>query len=129
MNPCRSPFWWPFDGHTDMNALRRRESNSRFPCSPANRGSAAPGGHLHSGEQESVTVLWRRYRQEGRPQCHKWDREAATRIGTCLGRSEEPAMAKEELLESEHWRIFRLFLCDLSDEELEGVEEQLEKER
>jgi hypothetical protein len=38
-------------------------------------------------------------------------------------------MAKEELLESEHWRIFRLFLCDLSDEELEGVEEQLEKER
>jgi hypothetical protein len=34
-------------------------------------------------------------------------------------------MAKEELLESEHWRIFRLFLSDPSDEELEGVEEQL----
>jgi hypothetical protein len=38
-------------------------------------------------------------------------------------------MAKKELLESEHWRIFRLFLCDLSDEELGEIEEQLEKER
>jgi hypothetical protein len=38
-------------------------------------------------------------------------------------------MAKEELLESEHWRIFRLFLCDLSDAELGEVEEQLGKER
>ena len=38
-------------------------------------------------------------------------------------------MAKEELLESEHWRLFRLFLCDLSDEEIGEVEEQLEKER
>jgi hypothetical protein len=38
-------------------------------------------------------------------------------------------MAEEELLQSEHWRIFRLFLCDLSDEELGEVEEQLEKEQ
>jgi hypothetical protein len=38
-------------------------------------------------------------------------------------------MAKEELLDGEHWRIFRLFLCDLSDEEMEGVEKELEKER
>ncbi len=38
-------------------------------------------------------------------------------------------MAKEELLDGEHWRIFRLFLCDLSDEEMEGVKKELEKER
>jgi hypothetical protein len=38
-------------------------------------------------------------------------------------------MAKEELLEREHWRIFRLLLCDLSDAELGEVEEQLRKER
>src|SRR6266567_6130656 len=50
-------------------------------------------------------------------------------MGTWLGRSKEPAMAKEELLDGEHWRIFRLFLCDLSDEEMEGVKKELEKER
>src|SRR6266567_964100 len=38
-------------------------------------------------------------------------------------------MAREELLDAEHWRIFRLFMSELSDEELGGVEEQLEKER
>jgi hypothetical protein len=74
-------------------------------------------------------VLWRQYRQEGETQCLKWDRETATRIGRCLGRSEGSAMASEELLESEHWRIFRLFMSELSDEELEEIEEQLERER
>jgi hypothetical protein len=36
-------------------------------------------------------------------------------------------MAEEGLLESRHWRLFRLFLCDLSDEEWE-IEGQLERE-
>ena len=38
-------------------------------------------------------------------------------------------MAEEELLGSRHWRLFRLFLSDLSDAELAGVEEQLTRER
>jgi hypothetical protein len=38
-------------------------------------------------------------------------------------------MANDELLSDEHWRIFRLFLSSVSDEELDGVEEQLERER
>jgi hypothetical protein len=38
-------------------------------------------------------------------------------------------MAEEELLESQHWRIFRLFLASIEDGELDLVEEQLERER
>jgi hypothetical protein len=38
-------------------------------------------------------------------------------------------MVKDDLLSDEHWRIFRLFLSELSDEELDGVEEQLEREQ
>lgn len=38
-------------------------------------------------------------------------------------------MAKEELWEAGHWRIFRLFLLSLTEEELDGVEEHLRRER
>src|SRR5260370_32227029 len=38
-------------------------------------------------------------------------------------------MAKDELLSQEHWRIFRLFLSELSDEEMDGVEDQLQREQ
>jgi len=38
-------------------------------------------------------------------------------------------MTNEELLSPEHWRVFRLFLGSLSDEELDFVEDQLKKEQ
>lgn len=38
-------------------------------------------------------------------------------------------MAKEELWEAGHWRIFRLFLLSLTEKELDGVEEHLRRER
>lgn len=38
-------------------------------------------------------------------------------------------MAKDELLSQEHWCIFRVFLSELSDEEMDEVEDQLQKEQ
>jgi hypothetical protein len=38
-------------------------------------------------------------------------------------------MAKDELVSQEHWRIFRLFLSELSDDEMDGVQDQLQREQ
>ena len=38
-------------------------------------------------------------------------------------------MTNEEPLRPEHWRIFRIFLASLSEEELDFVEDQLKKEQ
>src|SRR5579872_4320188 len=129
--PVFSPWSWAFGVALDINALGREESKSG---NKAGTGVSAvfvypSRGNLRWLVERSVTCGGKRQKRHT-PTRRIRDAIQTTEPATGGFEDREPApMTNEELLSPEHWRVFRLFLGSLSDEELDYVEDQLKKEQ
>src|SRR5579859_5705185 len=112
-----------------MNALGREESKSGNKSGTYPPSSFSRAGDLHWLAERSVTCGGKRQKRHTRTRRIR-DAIQTTEPETAGFEDREPApMTNEELLNPEHWRVFRLFLGSLSDEELDYVEDQLKKEQ
>src|SRR5579872_1835272 len=125
IHSCVSPWSWAFGVALDMNALGREESKSGSAAAVLISGTES-GKLAFAGRTERY--LWRQEAEA--PTRRIRDAIQTTEPETAGFEDREPApMTNEELLSPEHWRVFRLFLGSLSDEELDFVEYQLKKEQ